>query len=282
MQDSTEQLILIRADISEAWMRKFWSVAKGKWSSLPTGMWRTPIIESSNSNTELDWPIIPTEDFKLVSRGRAEYIFIPPSDFDLKGMKLRLFDIMTKLQAMFLNTDICPPTNETRKMCLNIKPDDILLALRRVKPENCNELNSQDRNFLLETLNHAVSIECVINYVEILCLISRCRRRIAMEAKILKRLPLFETESETNPDYLVNLCADVICDNLKMLKNIPSELREQLEEYGTCGYNIMVDYDWFSMQRLIRQDSFCGSSRRLLHDAPRCPCNEFEFQVFEI
>jgi hypothetical protein len=54
-----------------------------------------------------------------------------------------------------------------------------------------------------------------------------------MEAKILKRLPLFETESETNPDYLVNLCADVICDHPTLFKNIPAELREQLEEYGT-------------------------------------------------
>lgn len=110
----------------------------------------------------MDWPIIPTEDFKLVSRGRAEYIFIPPLETEVvKGPKARLFDIMTKLQALFLNVDICPPTNETRKMCLSIKAEDVLLALRRVKPESCDNLTGPDRNFLLETLSTAVSIEYV-------------------------------------------------------------------------------------------------------------------------
>jgi hypothetical protein len=94
----------------------------------------------------------------------------------------------------------------------------ILSVYYELKPADFNQMTPSERDLLLQLFNQSIALT-------------------PHQVSLIKSLPIFETEPETNPDKLLNLCFKVVLDNdlAGELYSIPS-MGAQLNKWRAKNY----------------------------------------------
>eukprot|EP01127_Copromyxa_protea_P015485 TRINITY_DN4461_c0_g2_i1.p1 TRINITY_DN4461_c0_g2~~TRINITY_DN4461_c0_g2_i1.p1 ORF type:complete len:290 (-),score=46.19 TRINITY_DN4461_c0_g2_i1:72-812(-) len=102
-----------------------------------------------------------------------------------------------------------------RALCSEINSPTIFRCLSDVGIQTFNLLTGRERIMLLQWFSDNI-----------------CTRDVVANCKFIRSLPLFETNPAQTPDFLANMAARVLWDNLELFPDLDPDLIQQVVDFG--------------------------------------------------
>jgi len=171
---------LLTNDLFLDWIKSFWK-----------------FIGKAHGVLNDNFPIVPTSKDELVSISKAaNVIILPTPKEDPNGIS----PILKKLDCTFLQISSKHMHQDTQiAICPTINSESFLYLLTSVPVENYSRLGGNQRTQLLFHLQQFSEVHLSVPSI----------------SRYIRSLPLFEKETGERPDFLINLAAFAIWNNIE-------------------------------------------------------------------